>query len=269
MAPTATNDDLSKAVPGSGIRRPSMVEDKLTGYKPDMAGPLVWQVTKMNKADYLLWVHTPHNLPYIARFFQSSFLEFFSRTPWYVVPLVWVPCALWLMSPHVAVAGYVKTAIIVGLGMALWSFIEYTLHRFVFHVDEMLPDNRWALFGHFLLHGVHHLIPMDRYRLVMPPMLLLPLIAFTWTILSNVFFFMTPEAFRALYAGAMLGYVGYDMMHYFTHHGLKLSRDSYMGQMRSYHMKHHFADMYHKGYGITSKFWDRVFGTELIMGKKA
>jgi 4-hydroxysphinganine ceramide fatty acyl 2-hydroxylase len=39
------------------------------------------------------------------------------------------------------------------------------MHRFLFHVDEWLPDNRWALAAHFLLHGVHHYLPTDRYRL--------------------------------------------------------------------------------------------------------
>lgn len=266
MPPSTPPSEPSADVTRPGhVRLPSQVEDKLEGYKPDMAGPLVWQVTKMNKKDYLLWVHTPHKLPFVARFFASSFLEFFSRTPWYVVPAVWVPVALWLASGSWATNGPKMTVGLMAVGLLFWTLIEYTLHRWVFHVDERLPDNRWALFAHFLLHGVHHLIPMDRYRLVMPPPLIVPLIALTWTVLRTVFFWWSEPTFRAFYSGAMIGYICYDMMHYFTHHGIKLDRKSYCGRMRSYHMKHHFADMYHLGYGITSKVWDRVFGTVLPM----
>ena len=39
-------------------------------------------------------------------------------------------------------------------------------------------------------------------------------------------------------------------------------------QLRKYHMAHHFAD-YENGFGVTSRFWDRVFGTELEPPKAA
>ena len=37
--------------------------------------------------------------------------------------------------------------------------------------NRWLPDNRVGITLHFLLHGVHHYLPMDKYRLVMPPTL--------------------------------------------------------------------------------------------------
>ena len=33
-------------------------------------------------------------------------------------------------------------------------------------------------------------------------------------------------------------------------------------------MEHHYAD-YENGFGVTSRFWDRVFGTELVAAPKA
>jgi 4-hydroxysphinganine ceramide fatty acyl 2-hydroxylase len=33
-------------------------------------------------------------------------------------------------------------------------------------------------------------------------------------------------------------------------------------ELKKYHLKHHFAD-YQNGFGVTSRFWDWVFGTEL------
>ena len=35
--------------------------------------------------------------------------------------------------------------------------------------------------------------------------------------------------------------------------------------MKTYHMKHHYGGQPHVGFGITTKFWDKVFGTELIL----
>jgi 4-hydroxysphinganine ceramide fatty acyl 2-hydroxylase len=37
---------------------------------------------------------------------------------------------------------------------------------------------------------------------------------------------------------------------------------SYYQSLKKYHLQHHFAD-YQNGFGVTSRFWDRVFGTEL------
>jgi 4-hydroxysphinganine ceramide fatty acyl 2-hydroxylase len=39
----------------------------------------------------------------------------------------------------------------------------------------------------------------------------------------------------------------------------------YYQQLKKYHLEHHFKD-YQNGFGVTSRFWDRVFGTELEMG---
>jgi 4-hydroxysphinganine ceramide fatty acyl 2-hydroxylase len=41
--------------------------------------------------------------------------------------------------------------------------LEYGLHRFLFHIDYWLPDRPFFLMLHFLLHGIHHYMPMDRY----------------------------------------------------------------------------------------------------------
>lgn len=41
------------------------------------------------------------------------------------------------------------------LGMFLWTFLEYCIHRFVFHMHP--PANNYYLITlHFLLHGQHH-----------------------------------------------------------------------------------------------------------------
>lgn len=43
---------------------------------------------------------------------------------------------------------------------------------------------------------------------------------------------------------------------------LRCSLPLYYKQLKKYHLQHHFAD-FDNGFGVTSRFWDRVFGTEL------
>jgi 4-hydroxysphinganine ceramide fatty acyl 2-hydroxylase len=112
------------------------------------------------------------------------------------------------------------------LGVFLWTLVEYGMHRFLFHVDKWLPDNRWFLTLHFLLHGVHHYLPTDRYansrlqangrlRLVMPPALFI-ILAYPWYKLAHLLF---PYYYAlAIYSGGIAGYIIYDMTHYFLHH---------------------------------------------------
>ena len=99
--------------------------------------PLLMQVWRsgMSKEKYLDEVHT-------ARFYDGSaplfgnFLEPLSLTPFWVVPLIWLPCVAW--GTYVASQG-LEPMHLVGywmIGFCLWSFIEYGMHRGLFHVDK-------------------------------------------------------------------------------------------------------------------------------------
>jgi 4-hydroxysphinganine ceramide fatty acyl 2-hydroxylase len=43
---------------------------------------------------------------------------------------------------------------------------------------------------------------------------------------------------------------------------LHYSLPAYYKELKKYHLQHHFAD-FDNGFGVTSRFWDGVFGTEL------
>ena len=145
-----------------------------------------------SKAYYLKQVHQPRHLAQSARLFGPDFLEMFTRTEWWVVPVFWGPIAIYLFirslvqfslpsSPYsslplftsdpsaplthlsdVTLEGLGKTLACFFTGNLIWTFLEYLLHRFLFHLDAVLPDAPWALTLHFLLHGIHHYLPMDR-----------------------------------------------------------------------------------------------------------
>lgn len=121
-----------------------------------------------------------------------------------------------------------------------------------------LPDNRVGITAHFLLHGIHHYLPMDKYRLVMPPTLFVVLAIPFWKFAHTIIFWDWHGAVAA-YCGGVFGYICYDLTHYFLHHeNLPL----WYKDLKKYHLAHHFLD-YELGFGVTSKFWDNVFGTTL------
>jgi 4-hydroxysphinganine ceramide fatty acyl 2-hydroxylase len=123
---------------------------------------------------------------------------------------------------------------------------------------RFLPAHSAAYTLHFLLHGVHHFLPMDRYRLVMPPLLFSVLSGSVWALARCLA--LPPGIQEILFSGAFVGYVCYDLMHYHFHHGMPFS--GYIRAMKTYHMDHHYVDE-NLGFGVSSKVWDQVFGTAL------
>jgi len=137
----------------------------------DLSQPLLYQLWKANypKDFYMKQVHIPRHLPYSARVFESDFLEVFSRTPWWLVPVLWLPVVALIFSwslqggETVGALSREKAGSTFVTGIFVWSLAEYSIHRFLFHVDDLLPDSTYSNVAHFLLHGIHHYLPMDRY----------------------------------------------------------------------------------------------------------
>jgi 4-hydroxysphinganine ceramide fatty acyl 2-hydroxylase len=227
--------------------------------------PQIW-FGGFSKDFYLDQVHRPRHYKggESAPLF-GNFLEPLTKTPWWLIPVVWLPPMFYGL--YVAREGFDsawKEAALWAFGFSIWSLLEYILHRFLFHLDYYLPDNRVGLSMHFLLHGIHHYLPMDKYRLVMPPTLFIVLALPFWK-LAHTIFWSNWSMGTAAFCGGITGYISYDLTHYFLHHqNLPL----WYKQLKKYHLQHHFLD-FENGFGVTTKFWDRVFGTELAPVIKA
>eukprot|EP00898_Chlorokybus_atmophyticus_P005526 jgi/Chlat1/5975/Chrsp4S06293 len=229
------------------------LEDK-AGCVVDMSKPLVFQVGHLGSY-YQQWVHIPEARKGPARFFKSDIMETISRTPWFLVPLVWMPVVFaclayplvhWQLRRDVAVVAFLA-------GMVVWSLLEYLIHRFIFHHGT---QNYWGNTFHFLFHGCHHKLPLDNYRLVFPPTAAAVVASLGFLLALS----LAPSLREALplFAGGLCGYVLYDCMHYYVHHGQMWT--AYLKRMKTYHLAHHFKHPEHS-YGITSTMWDRVFQT--------
>ncbi|KAJ1923226.1 fatty acid alpha-hydroxylase [Tieghemiomyces parasiticus] len=228
----------------------------------DLDRPLFPQMVRasFSKEFYMEQIHKPRYVSYAAPFFGlDSPLEVFTKTPWFVVPLVWIPIVLYYAGEALARTGgdTLLVASYMAFGVGFWTLIEYVLHRFIFHIEALLPDHPLALTIHFTLHGVHHYLPMDRMRLVMPPVLGLTL-AYPLVKLGHLAF---PAGIaHAVIAGTMTGYIMYDLTHYYLHHGRPFLH--HLRSMKTYHLAHHYKN-FNLGFGVTVKVWDRMFNTLL------
>ncbi|XP_071959582.1 fatty acid 2-hydroxylase-like [Antedon mediterranea] len=146
-------------------------------------------------------------------------------------------------------------------GVVTWTILEYALHRFLFHLEPS-PKYPMLVTFHFLLHGQHHKVPFDSGRLVFPPAVASILAVCYYIIIG---FCLEVGKAQALFAGTVLGYVCYDLIHYYLHYGKPSF--SYFKMLKVYHVKHHFEDK-DRGFGISSPIWDMPFGTQLDLTNK-
>ncbi|KHJ30544.1 putative fatty acid hydroxylase [Erysiphe necator] len=244
-------------------RETNIEEDFKTHRFLDLNKPLLMQVWNggFSKDFYLEQIHRPRHFKGGASApLFGNFLEPLSKTVWWVVPMVWLPFVIYGL--YIARPGLSSTAeefLYCLIGIFIWTLVEYFLHRFLFHLDRFLPENRVALTLHFLLHGIHHYLPMDKLRLVMPPALFLVLATPFWK-LAHVLIYWNWSIATTVFCGGIFGYICYDLTHYFLHHR---TLPLYWRELKKYHLQHHFMD-YENGFGVTSRFWDVVFGTQLV-----
>ncbi|MES1178523.1 MAG: sterol desaturase family protein [Myxococcales bacterium] len=178
----------------------------------------------------------------------------------------------WLGRAHPAVPALLFSPLIVGAllyasgRVSIWGLIgaflggllgltllEYVLHRFVLH--RPVGADRASRIAAFLHHGYHHIYPSDEGRLVLPPMVTVP---FALIVIAAYGLLLPVGVAAAAFAGTALGYVGYDSMHWWLHHGRAQSR---VGRwLKRYHLLHHHHHDLGR-FGVSTPLWDFVFGT--------
>jgi len=209
-------------------------------------------------------METPRNagddpLSASPRLFESDLLDKLSRVHHLTPVIVYVPIVLGLVFYALSLqsAGVVALGLVVGY--IAWTLTEYFGHRYLFHTVFPLPFGLGPRFQ-FLIHGVHHIYPNDPLRLVMPPLLSAPIMLIALTVCRLIFgpIFAWPTL-----AGFVAGYVVYDCVHFWTHHGQP--KTDFGRLVRRLHMLHHFRDPA-RGFGVHAIWWDYVFGTAYQKG---
>lgn len=136
-------------------------------------------------------------------------------------------------------------------GWALWTLAEYLLHRFAMHHLH----GRGIMSREHLEHHVTSGWSFDRNHILSWTGMLL-VGAVVWAPLGWVV--VGPAAAVALPVGWAFGYFFYEYQHAVAH--LRAPRTRYQRLVRRHHFHHHFgAPM--ANHGVTTPFWDHVFGT--------
>jgi len=142
--------------------------------------------------------------------------------------------------------------------MFFWTFFEYIMHRWAFH---MVAESERAKKIVYVMHGNHHHFPRDKERLFMPPVPSL-IIA---SILFSIMYLLMGQMVFMFFPGFLIGYLLYGSMHYAIHAWappFKFLKPLW----RNHHLHHYKSD--DKGFGVSSSFWDRVFGTYFDANEK-
>jgi len=325
MSTTPSSFPINNSSPSSPST-PSLIVPLL-----DFTIPLLPQIKSLNRTQYIKILNFYHvtertmkhyKIPSSLYLFSNPYLELFSRTPWYIIPIFWIPVIFSLLfyayclvdnytnnneniyvvtstssfpnvlsflphslsstivsfhtsfftmdSPQVSyftlssVSEYFSlyTLLFFTMGIYLWTLLEYILHRFFFHSELWIPEK--YLYLSFLFHGIHHIHPLDRYRLVMPLSVSIPLVLLFSISFRYVLFplsFISLPLYIITFSGGIFGYLGYDMIHYGTHHiALRTSKYlPYFYTLQTRHIKHHINSQ--NIFGVSNTFWDTVFGT--------
>lgn len=106
----------------------------------DLNKPLLMQVWHggFSKDFYLQQVHRPRHYKggESAPLF-GNFLEPLSKTPWYVIPITWLPpVAYGSFLAYQGLPSFLQLVLYWLTGLVLWTLIEYGMHRGLFHVDK-------------------------------------------------------------------------------------------------------------------------------------
>jgi sterol desaturase/sphingolipid hydroxylase (fatty acid hydroxylase superfamily) len=214
----------------------------------------------MAKANYASLPINHSDTP--IRLFKSDFLEFFTHIHPVTVLILFVPVVIYFMASAL-IAGVAQVPAMSAFtayaaGFLVWTLSEYLLHRFVFHYEPSAP---WLQRVWYLIHGVHHEQPQCKTRLVMPPILSIPLAFLFYGLFALVVgtAFRLPLLVGPSFAGFLTGYLCYDMLHYAEHH-LSM-RWGFLKHLKLYHLRHHYKNPNH-GFGVSSPIWDVVFRTK-------
>jgi sterol desaturase/sphingolipid hydroxylase (fatty acid hydroxylase superfamily) len=150
------------------------------------------------------------------------------------------------MGAQVSIVQVGQRVGLVTLGFASWTLFEYLVHRTLYHHVTFFKDQ----------HEAHHAEPSA--FIGAPPVVGIVLI---FAICYLPFVELNMVVGSCLTIGMLVGYMAYMLLHHAAHHW-KLPENSWLDSARRHHALHHYHRL-EGNYGITTSFWDNLFGTAL------
>ena len=166
------------------------------------------------------------------------------------IPLAILLSGLALQDPEVTP---LKFMVLFAGGLLSWTLIEYFLHRLVFHWTDVKEPWKSLASG---LHRAHHASAKAADLIIAPPVASLGFAILIYLLFALVTQSVTVAA--VLETGVFAGYLVYEWVHFMSHRFYPRTKAG--KYLRKYHLQHHFRDE-DRQFGVTSPFWDIVFGT--------
>jgi len=185
--------------------------------------------------------------------FQNPHLERLTHTQ-ILVPIsifTILAIALFYYSITSKDLSFVLLASLFLMGTLTFTFVEYLVHRYVFHLSANTPQK---MDFQYKFHGVHHAHPKDEDRLAMPPIVSITIL----TIVFGVAYLIVSNYAYSFTAGFSIGYASYLAVHYMVH--AFQPPKNFLRILWVNHGIHHYKNE-EVAFGVSSPFWDWVFGT--------
>ena len=181
-----------------------------------------------------------------------------ARRRFYPVTILYTAYALVVVSLGLRARPGTALAYI-ALGVAVWTWLEYTVHRHVLH--GRFPDGPGWLQHRMhrffdTMHGDHHLRPWDGMY-INGFLDSLPF-AVVFILLGSLAPLPTAPV---MVAGLLECYVIEEWVHYTVH--FHRFRWRYFDYIRRHHLYHHSPRGMHIAFGLTNGFWDVVYDTRI------
>ena len=134
------------------------------------------------------------------------------------------------------------------LGLVLWTFLEYVLHRWAFH-ERVLG---MAVAREHIEHHakVDYFAPLSVKLAIAVPIV--------GTIFALGLLFTAATFASGLVIGVLSGWIVYEVIHRRIHVAAPLN--GYSRWTRRHHLSHHFGNA-KLNHGVSTPIWDHVFGT--------
>lgn len=188
-----------------------------------------------------------------AQIFQNPVLERLTRTHIALPISIFIVIAIGLIYYGIT-HSFINVLEAIGfflLGWLIFSLIEYSAHRFVFHMETNTPMKERI---QYTFHGNHHDYPKDKERLAMPPIVSLFIASFFFFVFKLIF----GQFVFGVVAGMLFGYALYLFVHYAVH--AYAPPKNFLKQLWIHHSIHHYKDP-NVAYGVSSPLWDYILGT--------
>ena len=132
------------------------------------------------------------------------------------------------------------------MGSFVYTFLEYVFHRFILHKGPKYM---------IIAHKNHHSKPTNLKIITTP---LIPIIIYDLLLVTLLLCIFDSYFILLLQTGISFSQLTMDMTHVYIH---SKNMPQLLSYQKSYHLLHHKHKNHDYGFGLTTSFWDMIFGT--------